>query len=537
MEHFRWKSNLLIACTLGLTIATSFPKTHAANILIVPIDGSHWINMRVLIEELRLHGHNMTVLRSSTAWYIKEELDLYQSIVVQLHGNKGVIEDPGAIQGLIQKSLAVSKNGLTLWSFIQLQVELTSFLLDGHLWATQFITILFENKELLKRLADAKFDIILADPAFCAGPMLAYYLNVPLVYNVRWIPSGEAHFLAAPSPLSYVPGIGSRLTDKMTFHQRIQNVLQSLLQSSISGFLIYPPYNKLCHQYLGRDTDIYSILLRADVWLMRVDFTFEFPRPIMPNFVHIGGFQCKPPKPLSAQFQEFVETSGEHGIVVMSLGTLVTSLSLDITMEIAEAFAQIPQKVIWRHDGVIPPNIGNNTLLAKWIPQNDLLGHPKTRAFVSHGGTNGVYEAIYHGVPIVGLPLFYDQFDNLLRLESRGAAQVVDVATLQTSDLRRALNEVINNSKYRQNMRRLSALHRDQPETPMDRAIFWIEYTARHKGAVHLRSEFYKLPWYAYYCVDVIIFLALVSLVTMMLLALILKKFYNMILKKKEKLL
>lgn len=25
----------------------------------------------------------------------------------------------------------------------------------------------------------------------------------------------------------------------------------------------------------------------------------------------------------------------------------------------------------------------------------------------------------------------------------------------------------------------------------------------RHKGAAHLRSESYKLPWYAYHCLDV----------------------------------
>eukprot|EP00061_Rhincodon_typus_P008859 g31852.t1 len=139
----------------------------------------------------------------------------------------------------------------------------------------------------------------------------------------------------------------------------------------------------------------------------------------MPNIVYIGGFQCNPSKPLKAEFEEFVQSSGEHGVIVMSMGTIVGSLPMHITMQIAEAFAQVPQKVIWRHDVNIPPNIGNNTLLPKWIPQNDLLRHPKTRVFVAHSGTNGVYEAIYHGVPVVGIPLIFDQFDNLLRLEIR----------------------------------------------------------------------------------------------------------------------
>ena len=44
--------------------------------------------------------------------------------------------------------------------------------------------------------------------------------------------------------------------------------------------------------------------------------------------------------------------------------------------------------------------------VATWIPQNDVLGHKQTRVFLSHCGANSLYEAAYHGVPIVGLPFF-----------------------------------------------------------------------------------------------------------------------------------
>ncbi|GLD73309.1 neuroplastin isoform X1 [Lates japonicus] len=87
----------------------------------------------------------------------------------------------------------------------------------------------------------------------------------------------------------------------------------------------------------------------ADLWLMRVDFVFEFPRPTMPNVVYMGGFQCKPAKPLPQHLEEFVQSSGEHGVIIMSLGTLIGELPQDLADEIAAAFAKLPQKVIWRH--------------------------------------------------------------------------------------------------------------------------------------------------------------------------------------------
>ncbi|CAB1319906.1 unnamed protein product [Coregonus sp. 'balchen'] len=128
-------------------------------------------------------------------------------------------------------------------------------------------------------------------------------------------------------------------------------------------------------------------------------FTFEFPRPTIPNMVYMGGFQCKPSKPLPQDMKDFAQSSGDHGVIIMSLGTLVGQLpediAEDITEDIAAAFAQLPQKVIWRHTGKRPASLGNSTLLLDWLPKNDLLGHPKTRAFIAHGGTNGVQEAIY----------------------------------------------------------------------------------------------------------------------------------------------
>ena len=62
------------------------------------------------------------------------------------------------------------------------------------------------------------------------------------------------------------------------------------------------------------------------------------------------------------------------------------------------------------HDGSHVCNAGAKDLhVLPWLPQNDLLGHPATRVFLTHGGIHSLYEAVYHAVPMVVVPIGADQ--------------------------------------------------------------------------------------------------------------------------------
>lgn len=497
----------LLAVTASLLTG---PTVQAGKILVFPVDGSHWVNMNLIIQSLHARGHEVTVVRTATSWYIKESAPHYHSITVTLPEAIRIEEQDFFVTFLV-KMLAIRKEG-SLIGFVNFYWEMLGSLSQIHQQASLLGVEMFENKALMQSLRDAQFDMVLLDPGLPVGVLVAHELKLPTVFNVRWITSGEGHFVVAPSPTSYVPTSGNAMSDKMNFMQRLGNALFYVLNSCIDKFIVCPHYDRLVERYFGQDVKFYHLLQGADIWLMRVDFVFEFPRPTMPNIVYIGGFQSKAPEPLSSELEEFVQSSGEHGFILMSLGTLVEGLPIEITSEIAAAFSQIPQKVIWRHAGERPNNLGNNTLLVKWMPQNDLLGHPKIKAFVAHGGTNGIYEAIYHGVPIIGIPLLFDQFENVLRMEARGAAKVVDATEITRQSFLEALQEVLQNPSYRNNMKRLSVLHRDKPMHPLDTAVYWIEFVIRNKGASHLRTDSYKMPWYAYHSVDVICFLTAVLL-------------------------
>ncbi|KAM9716618.1 UDP-glucuronosyltransferase 1A5-like [Menidia menidia] len=503
-------ASLLLAASL-LLLAAASPGARGGNILVFPVDGSHWVNMNLLLRGLHARGHRLTVVRTASSWYVKERAPHYRAVTVALpHAID--IEEPDFFVRFLGKMLEIRRQGSVL-GLLRFYWEMLGALSNIHRQASLLGAELFENRALMEGLRAAKFDLVLMDPGLPVGVLVAHELGLPTVFNVRWITSGEGHFVVAPSPISYVPASGHAATDRMAFWERVANALFYVLNACIDRLVVCPHYDRLVERYLGPDVSFYHLLQGADFWLMRVDFVFEFPRPTMPNVAYIGGFQCGPARPLAPELEAFVQSSGEHGFVLMSLGTLVQGLPADITAEIAAAFAAIPQKVVWRHAGERPPNLGNNTLLLDWIPQNDLLGHPKARAFVAHGGTNGAYEAVFHGVPVVGVPLLFDQFENVLRLQARGAARAVDAAALTRESFLEALEDVLHNPSYRESMRRLSDLHRDRPMAPLDTAMFWVEFVMRHRGAAHLRTESYRMSWLAYHSVDVWGFLGAVLLV------------------------
>ncbi|XP_031197884.1 UDP-glucuronosyltransferase 2A2 isoform X2 [Mastomys coucha] len=476
----------------------------SGNVVIWPTDGSHWLNIKILLEELAQRNHSVTVLASSETLFINSRPDTFISFEeIPVSYTKSNIDE--IIEHMIALWLDHRPTPLTMWTFYK---ELGKLFAAFYTINKQICDGVLNNSTLMARLQKGGFDVLISDPVTMCGELVALKLGIPFVYTLRFSPAFtvERHCGKIPAPVSYVPAALSELTDQMSFGERVKNTISYSLQDYI--FKTYwGEWNSYYSRVLGRPTTLCETMGKAEIWLMRTYWDFEFPRPYLPNFEFVGGLHCKPAKPLPKEMEEFVQTSGEHGIVVFSLGSMVKNLTDEKANLIASALAQIPQKVLWRYKGKIPTTLGSNTRLFDWIPQNDLLGHPKTRAFITHGGTNGIYEAIYHGIPMVGVPMFADQPDNIAHMKAKGAAVEVNMNTMTSSDLLNAVRTVINEPSYKENAMRLSRIHHDQPVKPLDRAVFWIEFVMRHKGAKHLRVAAHDLSWFQYHSLDVIGFL------------------------------
>ncbi|XP_002734512.1 UDP-glucuronosyltransferase 2B15-like [Saccoglossus kowalevskii] len=355
------------------------------------------------------------------------------------------------------------------------------------------------------------FDLSIVDSKNVCGLLYVEYFKLPFISYA--FTTAEEKYWHAPQPLSYVPVTMSALTDKMTFMERLKNTVIYLVSSFFEDLYI-AHYIQLQNKYdIVPDTKIVDIKSKASLWLWASDFAFEFPRPLMAHVIPIGSFTAEKVKPLPRELDDWIRGSGDHGIVVFSMGSQIRDLGRNLTVDIASALSRLPQRIVWRHDGETPKTVGSNTkIVKKWIPQNDLLANPNTRLFVTHGGTSGVHEGLYHGVPMLCIPICSDQHDNAAKIKSKGIGNYIDYKIITPEILHQMMTDIITDIRYKTKAQKLSDITRDKPMTAEESIVYWVNYVLKH-GTDHLISQVPNLSWYQYFLLDVAAFVVVVALV------------------------
>ncbi len=366
---------------------------------------------------------------------------------------------------------------------------------------------MLSDQKLFQKLKAIEFDLGIVDAIIFSRCfyILMYKLDIPYISistpNEPWL-------LRNPQLPSFVPtNLGIPYTTKMTFWERFDNLKSVVYWAAFHSSVMRDSYftKKYTPDLPVVSTD--ELASRSLLWLVDVDLVIDYPRPIMPNEIHIGGLTTKPANPLPKDLQEFVNR-GQHGVIVMSFGSTAPNMAND---KFIEAFRRIKQYVVWRFTGEPPKDLPVNVKVIEWMPQNDLLGHPNTKLFITHGGANGQYETMYHGVPVITFPLFSEQRYNAKRAEYHGLGLTLNVRQFDPADLVNTIKEITTNPSYSQKMKFKSNIFKDGLMSPSERAVYWIGHILKY-GGDHLHSYALDMPWYQYTMLDIFLFLASIAI-------------------------
>ncbi|NXH52651.1 UD11 glucuronosyltransferase, partial [Rhabdornis inornatus] len=254
----------------------------AGKLLVVPVDGSHWLSMREVVDMLQQRGHEVVVVAPEVSLHIKPSKKFVMKMYSVSYTQEELEKD---FRAFLHTSF---EEGSFLERFIKVYEVMKKFSSKSAVSCEQFL----QNKELIRYLEDSKFDALLTDPVVPCGVILAEHLSLPSVYFLRGIPCGlDFEATQCPNPPSYVPRAFSQLTDHMTFLQRVKNLLFDTQNLFLCDFA-FVPFSKLASEFLQREVTVQDLLRKASVWLLRLEFVLDYPRPLMPNIIPIGGVNC-----------------------------------------------------------------------------------------------------------------------------------------------------------------------------------------------------------------------------------------------------
>lgn len=112
------------------------------------------------------------------------------------------------------------------------------------------------------------------------------------------------------------------------------------------------------------------------------------------------------------------------------------------------AFGKLPGTlIIWKWENITLENHTSNVILGPWMPQQELLAHPNVRLHITHGGLLGMTESVYHGKPILGLPLDGDQHTLVDRAVEAGYGLKLDYHNISDTIVLESIKEVMQNPK------------------------------------------------------------------------------------------
>ncbi|ODM91121.1 UDP-glucuronosyltransferase 3A1 [Orchesella cincta] len=120
-----------------------------------------------------------------------------------------------------------------------------------------------------------------------------------------------------------------------------------------------------------------EIMANSSLLFSNSHFTINYPRPLLPDVIEVGGMHTRPAGKLPKDLDDFLSNSGNDGFIFFS------------------------------------------------------LGHPNIRLFITHGGLLSTQESIYHGVPVLGIPVFADQDLNVMQAERGGYAKTVEIVDIR----------------------------------------------------------------------------------------------------------
>ena len=294
-------------------------------------------------------------------------------------------------------------------------------------------------------IRDEGIDSLIVDQIEMAGGTVAEHLGLPFVSAAAALPIDQDVSVPPPIfPWSHSVGIGAR------FRNRLGNAASAWIFSGVLRTINaqrrawgLPP---------ARDIDsLFSKLAHV----AQLPAALDLPGRRSPRHFHHTGPWTDAAGRAPVPFPWSRLDLGRP-LVYASMGTLQNGILRTFRM-IAEACAGLDLQLVISLGGGQDPalleNLPGDPVVVGYAPQLELVR--RSALTISHGGLNTTLESLERGVPMVVLPVAYDQPGVGARVEWSGVGRSIPVGRLTVDRLRDAVRTVVGDPGYREQAGRL----------------------------------------------------------------------------------
>ncbi|XP_072946258.1 UDP-glucosyltransferase 2-like [Epargyreus clarus] len=463
---------------------------------------SHQVVYRQLTQELVKHGHEVVVITTDPAYPSGEapvnltEIDVG---TVSYHS--------------LQKTYSDADIGKRNDIHIQVKSlsKLLGIIVDNQLQTKPVL-------DIVKNKNNITFDLLLLEMCVRTALAFSHVYKAPVIL----ISSYGSFFginakVGIPSNSLLYPVVPRQRLYNLTIWEKIKEMLSFTYTMHIYNSFEHED-NEILKKYFGTSIPPLSELYNnVHMFFQNIHPIFADNTPVPPNVIYMSGLHQKPKKELPQDLSFYLNNS-KNDVIYVSFGTNVKTSLLppERVQMMVKVFSNLPYDVLWKMDTEELAGISENIKISEWLPQADLLKHPKIKAFIMQGGQQSTDEAITAGVPLIGIPMFGDQSFNVEKYVRNKIGIKLDWDSLTEEEFRIGILSVIEDTSYRKNVRKLRKIINDQQQSSLERAILWTEYVLRHGGAKHLRAPAANMSWTEYYELEFVIILIFGLIIAML---------------------
>ena len=290
-------------------------------------------------------------------------------------------------------------------------------------------------------VAAAGIDALIVDQLEPAGEAIAESLNLPCVV----VSCGQAIHRRADTPPFFTPWSyqnsgWARLRNQVTYYlldRSCTPILEVINQYRQQWKL--PPYR---HIYTSNSRLVH---------ISQQPAAFEFPcSSLAKNWHYVGPLRNQSSYSVSFPFEDL---TGQP-LIYASLGS-VQNTKQDVFHCIAAACEGLDVQLVIASamDAQAVRSLPGSPVVVEYAPQLEVLA--RASLTITHGGLNTVLDSLSHGVPLVAIPITFEQPGTAARIRHTGTGEAIALAHLSITKLRSTIQQVLDQKTYSDNAKKI----------------------------------------------------------------------------------